>query len=192
MQIKGYRFIVLLFITITTSNNGFSQPFSNVDIGLTKSSLSLKTNSYSNRWNLSSANSIQVRTPFYVGVVGIGIDLFDYNSKDEDISDISSINFSAYIGLNLLDSKYFELHSGLFIGIQELESSGAGFQSNSVEKELFYAFGIEPQLKYKNLILFSEVQYRRVYNFYRQDIIFAGVGLKIRLTLSEKMRGLID
>ncbi len=160
-----------------------------MDIGISRSSINQLSDIYSDRWELSSVNSVQFRTPFYLGVAGVGLDFFTYTSK-ESFSEISSLSASAFFGLNTIDTKNIILSSGVLIGIQQIESTDFG--GNPVESELFLAFTLEPQVKLKSFILFSEFQYRRVFNYHRQNLLVIGAGVKFRFKIVEKLRGYID
>lgn len=185
-----YRVFSLLLLFLLFGKDATGQPFHYLDIGISRSSFNQLSDIYSDHWELSSVNSIQFRTPFYLGVAGAGLDFFTYTSKDEGISKISSLSGSAFFGLNTIDTKNIILSTGVLIGIQQIESTDFG--ENPIESELFLAFTLEPQIKLKSFILFSEFQYRRVFNFHRQNILVIGAGVKFRVNINDKLRGYID
>lgn len=169
-----------------------AQPFSKLEIGLSGSYTSQESKIYSERWNLTSAKSFQVRTPFYIGVAGVNIDVFDYIAKKDPAADFSSINFSSYLSVKIIEYKNFSTISGLLVGIQKTKAEESGFEFNPEERELFFGINIEPQIRISNLILFGDIQYRKVFNFYRQNILLVGLGARFRLPLSQKAINFID
>lgn len=181
-----YRVCFLLLIVFLSNKEAISQPFSYLDIGISRSSFNQLSDIYSDRWDLSSVNSIQLRTPFYLGVAGIGFDFFSYTRKEDNANKINSLNASVFFGLNAINTKHFLLSSGVLIGIQRVDLNvGSGL--NSGESEQFYAFALEPQVKFRNFIFFSELQYRRVFNYYRQNFFIVGLGLKYRIGIGDKV-----
>ncbi|GAB5407712.1 MAG: hypothetical protein BalsKO_00770 [Balneolaceae bacterium] len=191
-MVRSYYICFLLLIVLFANKKVISQPFHYLDVGISQSSFNQLSDIYSNRWELSSVNSIQFRTPFYLGIAGLNVDLFSYKDNEDKTIKVNSLNTSVFFGLNIINQNNFKLSPGILIGIQTLESSSSSFSSNTIESELFYAFTLEPQIMFKNFILFSDFQYRKVFNYYRQNLFSIGVGLKFRLNVSNTIRGYID
>ncbi|MEQ9392238.1 MAG: hypothetical protein RLO03_08555 [Balneola sp.] len=170
-----------------------AQPFSVAEIGASVSYPSSQSSIYSERWNLTESRSFHFRTPFYFGKTGFNIEFFDYETRNESNSDASSINLSTYFGFDIIKSKFFKLTPGIFVGMQRLNSATRSrFSSNSIELELFYSASLEPQIVFNRIIIFGDFQYRRIYNFYRQDIFFGGMGIKLQLDLPKRIRSILD
>jgi len=182
--------LVLLFLLFGKDAN--SQPFHYLDVGISRSSFNQLSDIYSNNWDLSSVNSIQFRTPFYIGTAGVGLDFFSYTNKSDNTFEISSLNASAFFGLDAIKTKNFIISTGVLIGVQRIEASAEFFGENPAETELYTALALEPQVKLGNFILFTEFQYRRIFNYYRQNLFTVGLGLKYRIGIGEKLRGFID
>ncbi|MEQ9089943.1 MAG: hypothetical protein RIE52_02565 [Balneola sp.] len=169
-----------------------AQPFSSVDIGISTSKVNILDESYASRWNLTSAKSFNFRTPFYIGTAGLNIDLFDYESKSDQVSDFSSINFSSYLGFRIFDHKDISIVSGLFVGIQKTDTEDDQFDFNAEERELYFSFSVEPQLRIGNFILFGDIQHRKVFNYYRQNMWFLGAGIKFHIKLPKNIQSFIE
>lgn len=179
-------------IVFFLSKETLSQPFSYLDIGFARSSYNQLSDIYSDRWELSPVNSIQFRTPFYLGIAGAGIDFFTYTSNEDQDDIVSSINVSAYFGFNPINNKTFFLSSGFLVGVEIMEVPTEFFGSTPRETELFLGFSLEPQIRVNRFIIFSEFQYRRIFYYYRQNIFSIGGGVKVQFNVSDKIRGYID
>lgn len=182
--------MVLLFLLF--GKDAIGQPFHYLDVGISRSSFNQLSDIYSDRWELSSVNSIQFRTPFYLGVAGAGLDFFTYTSKEDQDERATSTNASAYFGFTPINNKSFLLSSGFLVGVEIMEVPTDRFGSIPRETELFLGLTLEPQIRVTRFIIFSEFQYRRVFNYYRQNLFSIGGGVKVRFNVSDKIRGYID
>jgi hypothetical protein len=180
--------IIALFVHQDLS----AQPFSSIEIGASLSSVTIFDKSYSKRWKILPAKSLKVRTPFYIGIIGANIDLFEYQAKNSQVSDFTSINFSSYLGLNVLKFKSFSASTGVIVGIQKIETDSPEFDFNSEERELYFAFSLEPKVQINRIILFGDFQYRKIFNYYRQHLLTVGTGIRINLSVSKKVRDFVD
>lgn len=181
------------FILTLASLNLKGQPFSSIEIGGSLSQPSIQDASYSSRWDLTSSKSLQFRTPFYIGTAGLSVEFFDYISKKEFYSNIKSVNYSAYLGYKIFQSKRILLYPGVQVGIQKSNFNNDRIGTkNTEERELLLGVNLEVQLKISPIILFSDLKYAKVYNFYRQNLYSVGIGGRINFSLPKKVYEFIE
>lgn len=165
-----------------------AQPFSELEIGFSGSHASLQSTIYSERWGLTISKSFHARTPFYFGIAGFNLDFFTYETKNDVNMDVISMNVSSYFGFHMYENNIFRLSPGLLIGVQRTDSEIRHLSGkNNIEIELFYSAVLEPQLRFSKVIIFGDFQFRRIFNYHRQDIFFYGVGTRIHLPVPRKV-----
>ena len=163
-----------------------------MELGTTFSSPSLQDDSYSSRWILTNAYSVQVRVPYYKRLIlGIEATYFSYEAKEMEYSNIDAVNYSALLGVNTFKDNKVNFFLGTEIGIQKTILLSEDFKSNQIERELYYSLILEPQVLIKRLSIFGSFKYQKVFNFKRQHILYVGAGIRFRINLSNKVQEFI-
>ena len=167
-----------------------AQPFSEIELVASYGALSQYEDNYNQRLSVSDGISFAVRTPYYIGYLGFNLDYFNYNRKNENFYDFTSIHASLGLFNKINFTKYLSLNIGLSSGIQNLIYDGLEDKRTS-ESELFYALEVEPSLNFKGFSVVLDSNVRRVYSYHRQTILFIGLGLKTSFMLSKRVQKVI-
>jgi hypothetical protein len=163
-----------------------------MELGTTFSSPSLQDDSYSSRWILTNAYSVQVRAPYYKGLIlGLEATYFSYDTKEIEYSNIDAVNYSALLGVNAFKDNKVNIFLGTEIGIQKTTLLSENLKSNLDERELYYSLIMEPQVLINKLNVFGSFKYQKVFNFRRQHILYFGAGIRFRINLSDKIQEFI-
>jgi|TARA_R100000541_G_scaffold21786_4_gene31737 hypothetical protein len=187
------RIFSLPLFLILGNLNLSAQPFSSIEIGGALSRPSIQDESYSSRWALTDAYSIQLRVPYYRKLtIGAEYTYFIYKGKEEGYSDISATNYSALIGFNSFRNKRLNIFLGINVGIQRTLLLDKKFTSNPDESELLYSLVFEPQISFKRVVIFGSATYQKIYNYRRQHIFYIGYGVRLRIGLPNKIQEFIE
>lgn len=182
----------LCFLSFCGTKILSAQPFSYLEIGGSLSSPSLQDESYSSRWALTDAYSIQLRLPYYKRlIIGLEVTYFDYKEKAKEYSDIFATNYSALIGINAFRNHSLNVFLGTDVGIQKTWLLDDEFKSNPDERELYYSVIVEPQISVSKVIIFGSVKYQKIFNYRRQHIFYVGTGFRFRVNLPNKLQDFI-
>ncbi|MEQ9263935.1 MAG: hypothetical protein RLN81_01845 [Balneolaceae bacterium] len=156
------------------------------------SSSTIVDDNYSERWKLSNKLSLSVSTPFYLGNLRAFIDLIDYESNDGQSVDFNSVNYAIGLSHRIGFTRFLAIDGGVNFGIQKIAKDIPNVTSDSIERELFYAFLLEPGIRTKYILFYGSFEYRKIYNFERQNLYFLGAGIRVRLFTPDKIRNFID
>lgn len=194
LYFKTYKVCSLLFLSCLTTTSIQSQtlPFSIIEISSSISNSTIVDDNYSERWKLSNKLSLSVSTPFYLGNLRAFIDLIDYESNDGQSVGFNSVNYAIGLSHRIGFTRLLAIDGGVNFGIQKIAKDVPNVTSDSIERELFYAFLLEPGIRTRYILFYGSFEYRKIYNFERQNLYFLGAGVRVRLFTPDKIRNFID
>ncbi|MGN8225230.1 hypothetical protein [Gracilimonas sp. BCB1] len=186
---------LLSFVLILIPKFCSSQPFSHLVIGGSLQDVSFLNEKYSSNWTLTNGYSISAHTPFYVGTIGLQVNKYNYRTIANQIRafNFRSVNYSVDFGYRLRINNYFYVFGAIGTGIQKLTNRYKrpnGYLYTD-ERELFFLAKFEPQADFKYFILFGNIEYRNVLNYYRQQLLFIEGGVRLRFSLPKKLQEFI-
>ena len=189
-----YTSILLCLLNSTFVDELYAQtkPFSTIEISTSISQSNLIDDNFSEFWKPGDKFSISVSTPFYLGYLSAYVDFIDYEAISDRTVGFNTVNYALGLSHRLALTQLFIVDGKANFGIQEIAQDVPNVTSDSIERELFYAFSLEPGIRTKYLFLFGSLEYRKIFNFNRQNLYFIGAGIRVRLFLPDKVRSFID
>lgn len=178
--------IVGLFVVLIASRST-AQEFRYIELGGFRHSLQSLSTTYSNRWTQSNAYGLEIRTPYYVGEIGLSATFFDLDPTDDQYDRFNVVNLEALYGIQLIRIGDFYIKPLIGVGIQRTERININTGNND-ERELMFVGNLEAGYELGFLHLYGRIGYNRVFNYIRQDNVYAGAGIRIRMNLSESVR----
>ncbi len=191
MFCKGGIVFLISVVVFSINTSLVSQPFSTLEFGISYNNVQLLDESYRDLWSVNNSTYFTVRMPYYLGRIGANIDFFDYSSIDGSDS-FESINYSAGFFFRSKRFSTIFLETALTTGIQTLTvKKGANDFFNESERELFYSIKLEPSIPIQNVVLVANFEFRKIYNYQRQNLFIYGFGLRYKVTTPTRVAELI-
>ncbi len=182
---------ILCFSTFLETQTLSAQAFESLEIGGFYANVNIQQTVYSDRWETTNPIGLNIRMPFYIGTVGVNLSFFEYRKKVDQASDAIARNTIFFWGINLIEYKKFSFVSGVSTGMLSTKLTESQFNYAGTERELNLGLHSEFRIKFEPIILFTEVQYQKVYNYYRQELIHLNFGLKMNIDIPKKVVDLV-
>jgi hypothetical protein len=166
------------------------KPFTFIDAGLLFGSITITDENYGSRWSPTAYYGALVRTDFYAGEVGFRYKKYQYTSKTIEQLRVEADNYGFFWDTRPLKFRNMGLNTGIFVGIHDTKSIKVEGIINKSGEERELILGISGTLSWhlNPVILFSTVSYEKTFNYYRLHQLYAGAGIRVRITIPETVR----
>ncbi len=200
-RIKLCRLCILSFagFLLFLSLPGWSvaKAFNYMELGVSAGSVHLMDTIYKERWNTSPSLGYNLKTDFYIGVVGVSVAHYRYKAINENIPRVRANNYSLYWGIKPIEFSRLGLTTGISTGIFSNEvprPDRPGYKTplwHNWERETHMSLHTALRFDLGSVLLFSELQVEKVFNYHRKHLFFINSGVKINLLIPEGIKNVI-
>lgn len=203
MRLKFATIFLILFAVVGRAKPAFSQDsFDYLDIGLTADGI-LFGNELLDEWNARPGGGLEIRIPYYSGVLEFGTRYIRYREKTYENSDFRSIFLYTGWSYPLYPADRFSISPGLRAGyhflrqdreiIYSFPGGGEGYVFNKYEGDFAFELMLRASFKIgEHWILHATSSYNRTVLNHPLSVGHVAVGISGRLRTPEWLRTLLQ
>lgn len=182
-----YFFIITCFVLLTEDVHSQERTYSSIEFSGSIGNPKLIEEIYNSRYKHGQLYSFSISTPYYIGYLSARIDFLEYDGRNSSKFESENLILGLRLKQNTPLSSFISAEPN--IGIQKIQ---IGSNIASIERELLIGLKLETGIQSKFFDTYCFIEARRIYNYYRQNLLFIGAGVRSRIYLPKKVIRLIQ